>query len=121
MTSVICRARFNQRDAQDYLFLVALPVLAPPSKEAKRTPSPGPPVNLPTASWRAFFVARNVCLTRNTSMKTNKSQRANLWRIFSRRATPPHDPWLVFNLKLFNLAAGWSQLLAREQAEQFGR
>jgi hypothetical protein len=57
-------------------------------------------------------------------MKTNKSPRANLWplrRIFSRRSTPPHDPWLVFNLKLFNLAAGWSQLLAREQAEQLGR
>jgi hypothetical protein len=54
-------------------------------------------------------------------MKTNKSPRANLWRIFSRRSTPRHDPWLVLNLKLFNLAAGWSQLLAREQAEQLGR
>jgi hypothetical protein len=54
-------------------------------------------------------------------MKTNKSRRATLWRIFSRRSTPPHDPWLVFNLKLFNLAAGWSQLLAKEQAQQFTR
>jgi hypothetical protein len=54
-------------------------------------------------------------------MKTNKSRRANLWRIFSRRSTPPHDPWLVFNLKLFNLAAGWSQLLAKEQTQQFSR
>jgi hypothetical protein len=54
-------------------------------------------------------------------MKTNKSQRANLWRIFSRRSTPRHDPWLVLNLKLFNFAAGWSQLLAKEQAQQFTR
>ena len=81
----------------------------------------GTGTNLPTASWRAFFVARNLYLTRNTSMKTNKSRRATLWRIFSRRSTPPHDPWLVFNLKLFNLAAGWSQLLAKEQAQQFSR
>jgi hypothetical protein len=54
-------------------------------------------------------------------MKTNKSQRANLWRIFSRPSIPAHDPWLVFNLKLFNFAAGWSQLLAKEQAQQFSR
>jgi len=53
-------------------------------------------------------------------MKTNKSRRANPWRIFSRRSAPPNDPWLVFNLMLFNLAAGWSQLLAGEQAEQLG-
>jgi len=81
----------------------------------------GTGTNPPTASWRAFFVARNVYLTRNTFMKTNKSQRATLWRIFSRRSTPPHDAWLVLNLKLFNLAAGWSQLLAKEQAQQFIR
>jgi hypothetical protein len=54
-------------------------------------------------------------------MKTNKSWRANLWRIFSRQSTPRHDPWLVLNLKLFNCAAGWSQLLAKEQAQQFIR
>jgi len=54
-------------------------------------------------------------------MKTNKSQRANLWRIFSRRSTPPHDPWLILNLEFFNFGGGWSQLLAREQAEQLGR
>jgi hypothetical protein len=81
----------------------------------------GTGTNLPTASWRAFFVARSVYLTRNTFMKTNKSQRANLWRFFSRRFTPPHDPWLVLNLKLFNFAAGWSQLLAKEPAQQFTR
>jgi hypothetical protein len=54
-------------------------------------------------------------------MKTNKSRRATLWRIFSRRSTPPHDPWLVFNLTFFNFATGWSQLLAKEQAQQFSR
>jgi hypothetical protein len=81
----------------------------------------GAGTNLPTASWREFLVACNFYLTRNTCMKTKKSQRANLWRIFSRRSTPAHDPGLFFNLKLFNLAAGWSQLLAREQAEQLGR
>jgi hypothetical protein len=31
------------------------------------------------------------------------------------------DPWLVLNLQLFNFAAGWNQLLAREQAQQFTR
>ena len=54
-------------------------------------------------------------------MNTNKSERANLWRIFSRRSTPRHDPWLVLNLKLFNFAAGRSQLLAKEQAQPFTR
>jgi hypothetical protein len=54
-------------------------------------------------------------------MKTNKSQRANLWRIFPRRSTSPHDPWLVLNLKFFNFATGWSQLLAKEQAQRFSR
>ena len=54
-------------------------------------------------------------------MKINKSHRANLWRIFSRRPTRRHDPWLVLNLKLFNFASGWSQLVAKEQAQQFTR
>jgi hypothetical protein len=81
----------------------------------------GTGTNLSTASWRAFLVACNFYLTRNTCMKTNKSPRANLWRIFSRRSTPPHDPWLILNLEFFNFGGGWSQLLAREQAEQLGR
>jgi hypothetical protein len=81
----------------------------------------GTELNLPTASWRAFFVARNLYLTRNSCMKTNKPERANLWRSFSRRFTPLHDPWLLLNLKLLNFAAGWSQLLAKEQAQQFTR
>lgn len=54
-------------------------------------------------------------------MKINKPERANLWRSFSRRFTPLHDPWFVLNFKLFNFAAGWSQLLAKEQAQQFTR
>jgi hypothetical protein len=54
-------------------------------------------------------------------MKTNKSPRANLWRIFSRRSTSPLNPWLVFILEIFDLGGGWSQLLAREQAEQLGK
>jgi hypothetical protein len=81
----------------------------------------GTGTNLSTASWRAFFVARNVYEPRNTFMKTNKSRRANLWRIFSRQSTPRHDPWLVFNLKLFNLATERSQLLAKEPAQRFTR
>jgi hypothetical protein len=69
----------------------------------------------------SIFVARNVYSTGNTFMKINKSQRVTLCRIFSRRSTPPHDRWLVLNLELFNFAAGWSQLLAKEQMQQFSR
>jgi len=54
-------------------------------------------------------------------MKTTKSKRANRRRIFSRRSTTVRDPWLILNLELFNFGGGWSQLLAREQAEQLGR
>jgi hypothetical protein len=54
-------------------------------------------------------------------MKTNKPNRANLWRISSRRSTRTHNPWLIFNMQLFNFAGGWSQLLAKKQAQQFGR
>lgn len=54
-------------------------------------------------------------------MKTNKPKRANRRRIFSRRSTALRNPWLILNLELFNLGGGWSQLLAREQAEQLGR
>jgi hypothetical protein len=54
-------------------------------------------------------------------MKTNKPKRANRRRIFSRRSTAVCNPWLILNLELFNLGGGWSQLLAREQAEQRGR
>ena len=80
----------------------------------------GTGTNLPTASWRACFVARNVYLTRNTFMKTNKSKRANRWRIFS-RPSAARNPWLILNLEFFNFGGGWSQLLAREQAERLGR
>jgi hypothetical protein len=54
-------------------------------------------------------------------MKMTKPKRANIWRMFSRRARATHNPWLIFNLAQFNYAAGWSQLLARQQAEQFSR
>jgi hypothetical protein len=54
-------------------------------------------------------------------MKTTKPKRANRWRIFSRRFTTGRDPWLILNLELFNFGGGWSQLLARVQAEQLGR
>ena len=52
-------------------------------------------------------------------MKTNKPKSANFWRIFSRRSTGAQDPWLILNMQLFNFAAGWSQLLARQRARQF--
>ncbi len=51
----------------------------------------------------------------------NKPKRANRRRIFSRRSTTAHNPWLVLNLELFNLAGRRNQLRAREQAEQFGK
>jgi hypothetical protein len=53
--------------------------------------------------------------------KKTKPKRANGWRIFSRRFTTAGNPWLILNLELFNFGGGWSQLLAREQAEQLGR
>jgi hypothetical protein len=54
-------------------------------------------------------------------MKTNKPKRANHRRIFSRRSTTTRNPWLILNLELFNFGGGWSQLLAREQAQQLDR
>jgi hypothetical protein len=54
-------------------------------------------------------------------MKTNKLKSANLWRIFSRRSTTAHDPWLIVNLEHFNFAGGWSQMIARQQAQHFRR
>jgi hypothetical protein len=54
-------------------------------------------------------------------MKTDKPKRANRRRIFSRRSTIVRNPWLILNMELFNFGGGWSQLLARQQAEQLGK
>ena len=42
-------------------------------------------------------------------------------RLFGRRPRTAHNPWLIFNIEVFNFEAGWSQLLAKQQAQQFGR
>jgi hypothetical protein len=54
-------------------------------------------------------------------MKTNEPKRSKLRRIFSPRRNNAANPWLILNLALFNCAGGWSQLVARQQAQQFGR
>jgi len=54
-------------------------------------------------------------------MKTNKPKRTSLWRIFSRRSTDAHNPWLILSMEQFNFGGGLSQVIAREQAQQFGR
>ena len=54
-------------------------------------------------------------------MKTNKPKRANLWRIVLRRSSAAHCPWLIPNTELFNFGGSLSQVLARQQAQQFGR
>jgi hypothetical protein len=54
-------------------------------------------------------------------MKSTKSKRPNASRTFSRRSTTAHNPWLILNMGLFNFGGGWSQLLARQQAQQSGR
>jgi hypothetical protein len=59
--------------------------------------------------------------TTNTPMRTNKPKRTNLWRIFSRRSTSAHDAWLILNMKQFNFEGSLSRVLARQQAQQFGR
>ena len=56
-----------------------------------------------------------------TPMRTNKPKRTNLWRIFSRRSTSTHNAWLILNMELFNFNGGLSQVVARQQAQQFGR
>ena len=54
-------------------------------------------------------------------MKTNKPKRANLWRVVLRRSSPAHGPWLILNMELFNFGSSSSQMLTRQQAQQFGR
>jgi hypothetical protein len=54
-------------------------------------------------------------------MKTSKPKRTNLRRIFSRPSPGARNPWLILNIKLFNFSGGLSQVVARQQAQQFGR
>ena len=54
-------------------------------------------------------------------MKTNKPKRANLWRIVLRRSSAAHGPWLIPNTELFNFGGSLSQVLTRQQEQQFGR
>jgi hypothetical protein len=54
-------------------------------------------------------------------MRTNKFKRTNLWRIFSRRSTRAHNTWLILNMEQFNFEGSLSRVLARQQAQQFGR
>jgi hypothetical protein len=54
-------------------------------------------------------------------MKTTKPKRVNRWRILSRRSNAAHNPWLILNLELFNFGGSLSRVVAREQAQQFGR
>jgi hypothetical protein len=54
-------------------------------------------------------------------MRTNKPKGTNLWRIFFRRSTSANNPWLVLNMEQFNFEGSLSRVLARQQAQQFGR
>jgi hypothetical protein len=54
-------------------------------------------------------------------MRTNKPKRTNLWRIFSRRSTRAHNAWLILNMEQFNFEGSLSRVLARQQAQLFGR
>jgi hypothetical protein len=53
-------------------------------------------------------------------MKTRKPKLTNIRRIFS-RSPATRNPWLILNMELFNFSGGLSQLVARQQAQQFGR
>jgi len=54
-------------------------------------------------------------------MKTSKPKRTNIRRIFSRRSPVARNPWLILNMEFFNFSGGLSQLVARQQAQQFSR
>jgi len=54
-------------------------------------------------------------------MRTTKPKRMNLWRIFSRRPTRARNAWLILNMQQFNFEGSLSRVLARQQAQQFGR
>jgi hypothetical protein len=54
-------------------------------------------------------------------MRTNKPKRSNLRRFFSRLSTSANNPWLILNMEQFNFGGSLSRVLAREQAQQFGR
>jgi hypothetical protein len=54
-------------------------------------------------------------------MKTIKPKRTNVRRLFSRRSLRAHNPWLILNMELFNFGGSLSQVIARQQAQQFGR
>ena len=68
-------------------------------------------------------IVRGSYLVRSTHtiMKTNRPKRVNRWRIWSRRSRAPHNPWLILSVELFNFAGGWSQMIARQQAQQLTR
>jgi len=54
-------------------------------------------------------------------MRTTKPKRMNLWRIFFRRSTRARNAWLILNMQQFNFEGSLSRVLARQQAQQFGR
>jgi hypothetical protein len=54
-------------------------------------------------------------------MKTSKPKRTNIRRIFSLRSPVARNPWLILNMELFNFSGGLSQVVARQQTNQFGR
>jgi len=54
-------------------------------------------------------------------MKTSKPKRTNIRRIFSPRSPIARIPWLILNMELFNFSGGLRQVVARQQAQQFGR
>ena len=54
-------------------------------------------------------------------MKTNKTKRASVWRIFLQRSATAHDPWFILNMELFNFPGGRSQVFSRQRTRQFSR
>jgi hypothetical protein len=54
-------------------------------------------------------------------MKTSKPKRSNIRRIFSQRSPIARNQWFILNMELFNFSGGLSQVVARQQAQQFGR
>jgi hypothetical protein len=54
-------------------------------------------------------------------MKTSKPKRTNIRKFFSRRSPVACNPWLILNMELFNFSGGLSQVVARQQAQQFDR
>ena len=57
---------------------------------------------------------------RQTKMKTAQQRFARKWQEAFRRHRQMHDPMLVFNMSIFNVANGWNRIFNPLKAHENG-